>query len=199
MRQFKLMFAGLALLILMVGTAIAGVKEVPMKVSAEITEAYSATWVNDLAFGSIIADPEGGLIQIDASGVNAATATTGSSVSSLITVESGASKVNGGHKTGVIMVQTSLAGLGVTLEIEDATTTSPATITLSNGAKELTMSTASIIANSNLGAVATANTLLNVMNAAAGDYYLHLGGVLNIPEDIPTGTYNGNMKVKLTF
>ena len=156
-----------------VSSAIAG--DVIMNVSAIITSSTTETVTTHLDFGTIDLDPAGDTITINAASGAATPVATGASV------------ITGSGTSGLITIATS-----VIMNVQVTYPTS--NVTLSSGSDSLTMTSASIIANSmypDSGAGGDTN--------GTTDFLIHVGGQIVIPLGQPSGTYTGTMTLTLNY
>ena len=133
--------------------------------------AFSASIQNiqNMNFGTIIADPSGDVIEINAAG---GTATP-------VLLSTGNAIVTGGT-SGRITIYSDLPNQTITLDY-------PLSFTLSQGASTMTVD--GILARSQFFAT----------SAAVGDIHFHIGGLLHINAGQGTNPYSGTMNVTVTI
>lgn len=133
--------------------------------------AFSASIQNiqNMNFGTIIADPSGDVIEINAAG-GAATPVLLSTGNAIIT----------GGTSGRITIYSDLPNQTINIDY-------PASFTLSQGASTMTVD--GILARSQFTATST----------AVGDIHFYIGGLLHINSGQGTNPYSGTMTVTVTI
>ncbi len=179
MNIHKSFWAGLAVLILANVNSV-WAEDTTVTVNAVIQIAASITNTEALDFGTIIADPIGDTIQIDASSQDVTLATDRQTT---VVQTNGSSVTNA--TSGRIDVTVAVAGIQIDAVFPAGT------VTLTNAAAD-TMLVTAIIANSDVQILAGEIT-------AVGTYYVHVGGLLTIAAGQAVGTYTGTMAVTINY
>ncbi len=179
MKIHKSFWAGLAVLIF-VNVNSVWAEDTTVTVNAVIVLAASVSNTEALDFGTIIADPTGDTLTINASAQDA-TLATDRVTTAVVTGNSSVTNATSGR----IDVAVGVAGIEIDVVFPAGT------VTLTNAASD-TLPVTAIVANSDVQIPAATIT-------AAGTYYVHVGGLLTIAAGQAVGTYTGTMDVTLNY
>ena len=149
-------------------------------VTATIESAASVTSTSDLAFGTIIADPDGDTIIVNAQGQSNTNNTP------ITTYTPGNSSTATGVSSGLVEISIGASGVTVTVIYP-----ADGAVLLSDIALiGVDMAVSDIVTNS------APNTFIS---GATGSHYIHVGGVLTIGKNQAAGDYSGTMDISLDY
>ena len=155
-------------------------------VTATIATAASVTSTSDLAFGTIIADPSGDTITVNAQGQ------LNTNNTPITTYTAGNSSTATGVSSGLVEISIGATGVIVTV-----TYPADGAVLLSDTVGTgVDMAVSDIVINSDPDLANDTNTFTS---GATGFHYIHVGGVLTIGANQAAGVYTGTMPIILDY
>lgn len=180
MRNYKLFLIGFAIISVFHFNR-AWAEDTTLNVNAVVQIAASISNTVDLDFGTIIADPAGDTIRIDATNASGGLTNTAATPATATAITNGSTVTV--SNSGRIDVATAVAAVDISIVFPSGDST-----TLTNGTGD-TMTVSNISTYSSQ----------NFQTVAANTYYVHIGGDLAVGVAQPAGTYTGTIDITLNY
>lgn len=157
-------------------------EDTTINVNAVIQVAASITNTVDLDFGTIIADPSGDVITIDATNATGGLSNTSAS-SATANVSVGSTSTITNSNSGRVDISTAISDVAISVDFPAGSS-----ITLANGSGD----------NMTVSGIDT-NSSADFTSGTANTYYVHIGGALTIAAGQPAGTYTGTIDITINY